>query len=295
MQLIIKHTYAGIFLLGFFCQAQLVDLARVEYTNLPAVSSDFEFNRIRVAFNYPVRLNNKQSYLFLGLDYSNINIIFGDEERPFDKENLDGFQLLDLNIGYTTKLNEKWRIGARFTPGISSNLSANNLTVDDVVFSADVVFIRDNKDNFDVKKPNRLIIGVSYSENRGFPFPLPFISYYRKFAPNFSYNLGIPKSNLQYHASERHRFKLFAQLDGFTSNIQSGDVVNGNVVERFNMSLILSGLHYEFHIGDHIELFAKSSYILNRNTTLRTADNSELLKIDNSNGLVLQVGLQVKI
>lgn len=60
--------------MGFMCQAQLADLARLDYTILPATDSDFEFNRSRVSFNYPIKLNKKQSYLFLGLGYSNWNI-----------------------------------------------------------------------------------------------------------------------------------------------------------------------------------------------------------------------------
>tara|TARA_R110002073_G_scaffold159477_5_gene314807 strand:+ start:7721 stop:8617 length:897 start_codon:yes stop_codon:yes gene_type:complete len=295
-EIIIGLFCKGLFLVGVICQAQLADLARIEYTIIPATSSDFEFNRTRFAFNYPIKLKEKnQSYLFLGLDYSNINITFGDEDRPFEKDNLDGFQLLDLNIGYTFKINEKWRFGARFTPGISSNIKANDLMARDVVFSSDIVFIRDRKDDATAKKPNRLILGVSYSQNRGFPFPLPFISYYRKFAAKFSYNIGIPKTNLQYHISEAHRLKLYAQLDGFTSNIQNGDIVNGQQASRFNMSLIVSGLQYEFHIKDHIELYTKAAYILDRNVALRDRGNNDIFIVDNSNGFDLQVGIRLKI
>jgi hypothetical protein len=290
-----RLIFIGFLFQSLFSVAQLADLARIEYTIIPAASSDFEFNRTRFAFNYPIKLNEKQSYLFLGLDYSNINIIFGDEERPFEKENLDGFQLLDLNIGYTFKINEKWRFGARFTPGISSNLKANDLTASDVVFSSDVVFIRDRKDDPSAEKPNRLILGVSYSQNRGFPFPLPFVSYYRKFAPKFSYNLGIPKTNLQYHISEAHRLKLYAQLDGFTSNIQNGESINGQQATRFNMSLIVSGLQYEFHIRDHLELYTKTAYILDRNVALRDRRNNDIFIIDSSTSFDLQIGLRLKI
>lgn len=281
--------------MGFMCQAQLADLARLDYTILPATDSDFEFNRSRVSFNYPIKLNNRQSYLFLGLDYSNINITFGNNEVPFDKEALDGFQIIDFNIGYTFKINEKWRFGARFTPGISSNLRASDIDVEDVVFSSDVVFIRDRKNDVAAKKPNRLILGVSYSQNRGFPFPLPFVSYYRKFTDTFSYNIGIPKSNLQYHITDAHRLKLYAQLDGFTANIQNGDLINGERPERFNMSLILSGLQYEYHFKSRFEFYVRSAYLIDRNVELTNRQNDEIFTIDTSNGFSLRTGLRIKI
>lgn len=150
------------------------------------------------------------------------------EIPSFDKREIDGFQLLDLNIGYTTPLKNDWRLGVRLTPGFSSNLTANDLTFEDIVLSGDIVFIKDKTKDETVAKPWRLMLGVSYSGNRGFPFPLPFISYYRKFNPNWSYNVGVPKSNLQYHISENHRLKLYAELDGFTSNLQRGVLVNNN-------------------------------------------------------------------
>jgi len=275
--------------------AQLGDLARIDHTILPS-TADFEFNRLRFLFNYPIKLNDKQSYLFLGLDYSNINVIYGSgTPRPFDIDELNGFQLLDLNIAYTKKLKKDWRLGIRFTPGISSNLKANQLTLDDVFFSSDLVFIKDKKDDTSLKRPYRLILGVSYSQNRGFPFPLPFISYYRKFHPNWSLNLGVPKTNLQYHFSKRNRLKFFAQLDGFTSNIQSGVTLDNGVAEQINMSLILTGLQYEYHINEHLEFSIRSAYILDRNVNLRDSRNNDLLLIDDSNGLSLRTVLRFKI
>lgn len=278
-----------------FSYGQLSDLARVDYTILPATESDFEFNRTRVAFNYPIKLNEEKSYLLIGLDYSNINITYGSDVTPFSKEELNGFQLLDLNIGYTFKLNERWRFGARLTPGISSNLKANDLTFEDLVLSGDLVFIRDKKNDPTATKPNRLILGVSYSENRGFPFPLPFISYYRKFADKFSYNLGVPKTNFQYHITDAHRLKAYAQLDGFTSNIQSGTIIDSRMATRFNMSLILTGLQYEFQFKKHLEFYARSAYIINRNVELRDNSNDAIYLIDNNNGFLLRVGLRFKI
>ena len=282
-------------LFSTFSFAQLSDLAQIDYTNLPALGSDIEYNRTRVLFNYPIKLKKEGAYLFLGLDYSNINLRTN-ENSSFNNDEVDDFQLLDLNIGYTAPLKNDWRLGIRVTPGLSSNLSVGSLGIEDVVLSSDVVFIKDKTKDTTVKKPWRLIAGVSYSGNRGFQFPLPFISYYRKFRDKWSYNLGIPKSNLQYHLSDKHRLKLYAQLDGFTSNIQGGVLIdNEQVAESINMSLIISGLQYEFHIIDHLQFYVRGAYILSSSVRLRDDDRDSIRDLDSSNSLYLRTGLRLKI
>ena len=92
--------------------AQLSDLARIDYTSLPSNGSSLEFNRLRFLFNYPIKLKKEGSYLFLGLDYSNINLQGAKGIASVDDE-IDGFQLLDLNIGYTQPLKNDWRPGRK--------------------------------------------------------------------------------------------------------------------------------------------------------------------------------------
>ncbi|WOI23308.1 DUF6268 family outer membrane beta-barrel protein [Nonlabens ulvanivorans] len=275
--------------------AQLSDLARVDYTILPAGTSDVEYSRVRGLFNYPVKLKKEGAYLLLGLDYSNIKLDMNDN-LSFDTEKISDFQILDLNIAYTTPLKNDWRLGVRLTPGFSSNLTANDLSLEDVIISGDVVFIKDKKKDPNADKPWSLILGVSYSGNRGFPFPLPFISYYRKFHEKWSYNLGIPKTNLQYHISEKHRLKLYTELDGFTANLQQGVLIdNSTVAESINMSLLLGGLQYEFHVTSHLQFYARSSYVISSSVNFRDNSRNNIKGLDNTNDLYLRTGLRFKI
>lgn len=108
--------------------------------------------------------------------------------------------------------------GVSIKPGLSTNLTANALNFEDIVLSADLVFIKERE--LEEGKKNRLIFGITYSGNRGFNFPLPFVSYYKQFHTKWSYNLGIPKTNFQYHYNKKQRLKLYAELDGFTANLQ---------------------------------------------------------------------------
>ena len=286
-------------LLILFCstmsQAQLSDIARVDYTHLPNANSDIAYSRLRALFNYPVKLKKEGTYLFLGLDYSRINLSI-DENAPFYNQDLNTFRLLDFNIGYTMPLNNDWRLGVRLTPGLSSNLSTRDLSIEDAVISCDLVFIKDKTKGSTAIKRWRLIWGLSYSGNRGFPFPLPFISYYKKINKNWSYNLGVPKSNIQYHISKAHRLKYYAELDGFTSNLQRAITVSAfETAESINMSLVLTGLQYEYHIDKNIEFYARSSFILNNQIRLRDSKRNPIEELDTSNPLYFRMGLRLKI
>lgn len=281
-------------IISFTGHAQLSDLARLDFTFIPNKGSDVEYTRSRFLVNYPLKLKKEGEYLLLGIDYSNVHLRFKNDELPFDRNLLNDFKLLDFTFGYTKPLENEWRLGVRFQPGISTNLTAKSLNANDFVFSGDVVFIKSFEN--DIDKPSRLIVGLSYSQNRGYVFPLPFISYYKKFRPDWSYNLGIPKTNLQYHLSDNHRLKLFAQLDGFTSNIQNGALVNGEeYAEIINMSLINGGLQYEYHFTDHLQLDVRAAYNFSLSNKLKDGNNNTLLTIDNDSRSYFRAVLKFKI
>ncbi|WP_405413885.1 DUF6268 family outer membrane beta-barrel protein [Maribacter sp. Asnod1-A12] len=290
----LKFIFFFLFIISFTSQAQLSDLARLDFTFIPNKGSDVEYTRSRFLVNFPVKLKKEGEYLLLGIDYSNVHLRFKDDELPFDRELLNDFKILDFTIGYTKPLKNGWRLGLRFQPGISTNLTAKNLNTNDLVFSGDVVFIKKFENNID--RPSRLIVGLSYSQNRGYVFPLPFISYYKKFRPDWSFNIGIPRTNLQYHLTDKHRFKLFGQLDGFTSNIQNGALVNGtDTAEIINMSLINGGLQYEYHFTNHLQLDLRAAYNFSINNKLKDGSNNTLLTIDNDSRSYLRAVLRFKI
>lgn len=275
-------------------KGQLSDLARVEYTIIPSGASNIEYSRKRGLFNVPIKLK-EDTYLFAGIDYSSIDLVFDKEISEFNQEEIEKFQIVDLNLGFTYKMNEDWRFAARLIPGFSSNLRNRELLFDDMVLSGAVVFIKDKKNDTSLSKPYRIIVGMAYSGNRGIPFPLPFISYYRRFHRKWSYNIGIPRANLQYHFSKNIRFKLYAQLDGFNANIQRPLLVNdGPEADRIRMALIVGGLRFEYNFSKHLELFVNTTYIFNNNVQLRRK-HERIISLDDGNLLHYQGGLRFKL
>ena len=91
------------FIFGCMCvQAQLTDIARLEYSFIPSSRSEDQYTRLRAVLNYPIRIKN-EDYLIIGGEYNNIFLNLN-EPYPFDVELIDKLHIIDLNLGYTFKL-----------------------------------------------------------------------------------------------------------------------------------------------------------------------------------------------
>jgi len=275
-------------------KAQFLDLARVEYTLVPGDKYSIDYQRARVVFNYPIEIK-EDVYFLAGLDYSSIKADYNDEIESFDGKPSDNFTLLDLNLTYTFPIKNDWRFAVQVTPGLSSNLETS-LKADDFVPSGVVLFIKDKrKDKEGVKKPNRIFIGASYSGSSGMPFPIPFIRYYRKIHPKWSYSAGAPVSNIQFHASESLRFKLFATLDGFNSNLQRKQMLNtGKHFNRIRLNMILLGTRYEYKFSKHVESFLTITRSVSPVLQLRY-DHRMILSLPADNVMHYRIGIRCKI
>jgi len=270
-----------------------LDLARIEHTYVPGSNANFEYQRSEFRFNYPFKLK-KKTYLFAGVEYSRIRFRFHEEVDSFDKDETKNFTIVDLNLTYTFPMSNDWRFALQVSPGLSSNFETG-YEQNDWVFSSVVAFIKDRKESDKVKKPNRIIIGAAYSGNSGVPFPIPFVRYYRKFHPKFSYNIGAPVSNLQWHASENFRLKLFATLDGFNANLQREQITEtGEKANRLRLNMLLAGTRYEYKFSDHLESFITITRSFNAVVQLRNGRN-RILRLPADNVMHYRAGLRFKI
>ncbi|MDY7394962.1 DUF6268 family outer membrane beta-barrel protein [Aureibaculum sp. 2210JD6-5] len=291
-----KRAVNLLFLLfiGVFAFAQPSDLARIDYTTLPKNDANLNYERTRFVLNYPIKLNENKSYFVVGVDYSKINLDLEDN-NPF-MENTDQYQLLDFTLGYTFKMNNNWRFAMTAVPRLSGESKIKDFSSDNLSIRSEVFFIKDELDNEDLKRPYRLILGLTYSSISSIRFPLPTINYFRKFKPNWSYNLGVPKTNLQYWFSEKNRLKLFAQLDGFNSRVNQSLTSNGTLnSEQINMTLGLSGLQYEYYITKHLQLYARAAYIFHEKVNVRDNNWDKIYTLKGDNHLYLRTGIRFKI
>lgn len=277
-------------------QAQSTDLARLEYTYFPQANSDNSFRRFRTSVNLPLKMNDKGAYLVPGIEYENINFKFEDE-TPFQKRGtLDRFQSFTATLGYTFKINEAWRFGALGGVMVASNFETSTVMRDDYLYTGAVFFLRD-RDEEPGEVPSRLILGLHYSTTSGFPFPLPIVNYYREFHPNWSYTLGVPKSNLKHSLGERSELQAFVTLDGFYANIQQNrEIPNSTALgENISMTIVLAGIGYEYKITNHLVYYLYGGHTLMNDIRIRDENRDDVYDINKVNTFYGRTGLKISI
>ncbi len=286
-----------VFSLNSFSQS--TDLARLEYTYFPQKNSDNSFRRLRAQAAYPIELKKDGSYLIPGFEYRNVNFKYNDPEL-FETGDLDRFQSFTASLAYTFKMNETWRFGAQTGIKIASNFSQNDIFSDDLIYTGALFFVK-IKESERLYDPYRLILGLQYSTTTGFPFPLPIVNYYRRWDEKWSYMLGTPKSNLKYYFNDKHEVQLFVTLDGFFSNIQKNfdttpRVGNDNsVAESMSMTILLSGLGYEFRLTEHLKFYLYGGHTLINDIRLRDANRDDVYTINDTNTFYARSGLKFTI
>lgn len=279
--------------------AQSTDLARIEYTYFPQSDSDNSFRRVRGFINFPVKLNENGAYLLPGLEYRNINLKYNDP-AIFETRELDRFQSFTASLGYTFKINELWRFGAEAGGIIASNFEQGDILNDDVIFKGTVVFVKIKEDERYIE-PWRLILGLQYSTTSGLPLPLPIVNYYKRFHPDWSYALGVPKTNINYYLNNNSNLQAFVTLDGFFANVQNNfytmpaSTVNQRLAENISMTIVLAGIGYEYNFTNYLSLYIYTGHTVVNDIRFRDNKFNKVYTINDTNSFYGRTGLKFSI
>jgi hypothetical protein len=286
-QLLIQSCLLGNF---FLTSAQSSDLFRLEYLRIPENNTGINTSRYRALINVPLKLN-VTDYLVVGAEYNEFDIEFR-KAAPFDKNKVEQLHIIDFNLGYITKWNENWRLVSIVTPRVASNLSGG-ISSDDLFFNATASFWKEAKD---AEKPFRIVVGLSFNSTTGIPIPLPLVSYYRRFHPNWSYTLGIPKSNFKYHISDKHTLQLALLLDGYFINIQDDfQLPDGEVGSRISLSALVGTFWYQYNVNKNMAFYATFGRSLILESRLRDDNRNDVFLLNNEANLFLRGGFRISI
>lgn len=280
-----------VLLMAPMSHAQLSDLARIEYSFIPFRKTDDDYTRFRGILNVPLKLKD-ETYLVVGAEYNLITLDLEDN-YPFEVDLLKRIHVIDLNLGYTFKMNERWRFGAKLGPRVASTLN-ERITSDDIFVIGGVYFVNDRPES-ESRKPYRLILGLSYNSTVGVPFPLPVISYQRQINEKWSFAIGVPKTNLKYAINQSNIFQTFATLDGYFANIQKPIMVNNEQVDSISLSLIITGLGFEHLFTKNIVAYIYTGYTISLKNDLDNIDRNSVFKLSDVNTFYLRTGFKYKI
>ncbi|MEM9867440.1 MAG: DUF6268 family outer membrane beta-barrel protein [Bacteroidota bacterium] len=283
------------FFLGFFCShlltGQSTDIFRAEYLNIPENDTGIKTQRYKFLFNLPIKLNEKKDYLVTGLEYNRFDVGYS-QNFPFDQSEINRFHVVDLNLGYITKWNENWNFVGLFTPRLASNFT-DGIQTNDFFLNATASLWKQGVKN---DKPFRLVLGLSFNSTTGLPFPLPVVSYNKRFHPNWSYTLGIPRSRFEYHPSPKHTFGFSFLLDGYFINIQNDIALPENKIgSRISLSALVGALGYQYNITKRMALFALVGRSIEQEGTIRDDNRNDVFLLNDEANFYIRTGFKIGI
>lgn len=271
--------------------AQSTDVLKIEYLNIPKnLESGIVTERLKVGVNIPLKVNN-DSYFVVGGEYNQFGINF-DKVLPFSTADLSKLYITDLNFGYITKWNDYWRLVSIATPRLASNLTEGT-SVEDFFFNATFAFWKENNK---ADQPYRIVLGLSYNSTTGLPIPLPLVSYYKRYHPNWSYTLGIPKTNFKYHSNKNHVWEMALLLDGYFINIQNDIALdNGQLGSKISLSAAIATLGYQYKLNKNMAFYAYVGHSVYQESILRDNSRNDVFLLNSKQNLFLRGGFKIGI
>ena len=304
----INRYSLSILLLGFSTlgvMAQTTDLARVEYLYVPFSKSDNSIQRYRALFQAPIPLDEDQKRMIVvGFDYRYVDIDIKDDETLFalDTHLVTSVQQMDAYLGYVWKHNENWRFGTKAGVKIQSDFQGK-MQSDDLIYEVGAYAVNDMTDDVaEGKKPYRLIVGLTYSNTPGRWYPLPIVNYYKEFHPQWTYTLGVPKTNIRHYLNVAHKdaIQAYATLDNIYANIHQNfepridQGEDGTVAESIQMTIGIVGLGYEHFFTEHLLLYAYAAHSVYNDFRFEDGDGKKVYKINTENSPYFRAGLKFK-
>lgn len=286
--------------------AQTTDLARVEYLHLPFSKSANSINRYRALLQAPIPLDKEKNKLFvLGFEYRYIDVNIEDpsDVTAFTNHLVTSTKQVDGYAGYVWKHNEHWRFGVKAGVKIQTDWEGS-LVGDDFIYEVGAYVINDRKKNPEEgKKPYRFIAGLTYSTTPGRWYPLPILNYYKEFKPNWTYTLGVPKTNVRHYLNDGHKdaIQAFATLDNVYANIQqnfqpisASQNPDGKMAESIQETIVLLGLGYEHFFTEHFLFYAYAAHSVYNDFRLEDGEGKKIYKINTENSPYFRTGLKFK-
>ncbi len=275
-------------LFSIFISAQTPDVVRIEYIGMPMNKSDVQISRVRLVTNIPIKVREKDK-IIIGAEYNGINYNI-QREVSFDSDVFKNFHVIDFNMAYMHQYNEDWRIIGVITPRISS-------TLNDGIQNGDIflnITVGAYKDQQNIDKPTRLVLGIAYNASVALRIPLPVIYYEKRFNPRWTYVIGAPKSGMKYHYNEKSLIQAEFILDGYYNNLQNNIMLpSGASATAISSSAALVTLGYQYALGKNMFLYGYLGHALFREEVLRD-DNRKITNTLNEDlGFFIRTGFRI--
>lgn len=282
------------FLLAFFlstmyCFGQTPDVFRVEYMIMPRNDAGVKLSRIKLVGNMPIKVKDSNN-IIVGAEYNRLAYDLQREDITINGEGLNYFHILDLNLAYVYRYNTDWRFVGVLTPRLASTLT-NPMENGDFSVNATIAVFKD-KQNID--KPMRLVLGVAYNSTVALRVPLPIIYYEKRFHPNWTYVVGVPKTGMKYHLKEKHMIQAEFILDGYFVNLQNNTILpDAGFASSISSSAALVTVGYQYNLTKVMSVYGYMGHTLFQNGVLRDNERNDIFTLNNDSSFYFRTGFRI--
>lgn len=285
-----------VFILVFFffsfvtyVAAQTPDVFRVEYMLLPRNDSGAKLSRIKLVANVPLKVKDS-SNIIIGGEYNRLAYDLQRDDIVISGQGLNFFHIVDLNLAYVHKYNQDWRIVGVLTPRLASTLT-NPLENGDFSINATIGAFKD-KQNID--KPTRLVLGIAYNSTVALRVPLPIVYFEKRFHPNWTYVVGVPKTGMKYHLDKKQIIQTEFILDGYFVNLQNDTALpDAGFASSISSSAALVTLGYSYNITKVMSVYGFVGHTLFQAGVLRDEDRNDIFTLNDDSSFYLRTGFRI--
>lgn len=278
----------GMLLLVLQGNGQTPDILRAEYMLMPQNNSDAQLSRMKLLVNFPIFVGDSNN-IVVGSEYNRLAYDL-QKELPFSSAGLKQFHVLDLNLAYVYSFGDNWRFIGVVTPRLASTLT-DPLENGDFSINATIGFLKEKKK---VDKPMKLVMGIAYNSTVALRIPLPIIYYEKRFRPDWSFVVGVPKTGIKYHLHEKHQFQTEFIFDGYYVNLQSNIVLPNTVTaSSVSSSAALVTVGYQYQLAKSAFWYAYVGHTVFQDGVLRDEQRKDIFTLNDDPSLYFRTGFRV--
>ena len=271
-------------------RAQSPDIFRLEYMIMPKNDAEAELSRYKIVANVPLKVRENDNVI-IGGEYNFLAYKIGDNP-PLNNVELKNLHIVDLNLAYVYSLNQAWRFIGVLTPRLSSTLT-NSLENGDVSVNVTVGTFKNRQD---IEKPIRLVLGLTYNSTVALRIPLPIVYFEKRFHPDWTYVVGVPKTGLKYHLNKTHMIQTEFILDGYFVNLQNNIILpNTGFASSISSSAALFTVGYQYNIAKNMSFYGYVGHTLFQDGVLRDKDRNDIFTLNDEPSLYFRTGFRIGI
>ncbi len=257
--------------------------------NMPRNDAGAKLERLKLVANIPIKVSDSNN-IIIGAEYNNLAYDLQRNDIEFGNEGLKHFHVIDLNLAFIYRYNKDWRFIGVLTPRLSSTLT-NPIENGDLSLNATIGAFRDRQN---IAKPTRLVLGIAYNSTVALRIPLPVVYYEKRFHPNWTYVLGVPKSGMKFHFKEKNIIQTEFILDGYFVNLQDGTFLpDAGFAASISSSAAIATLGYSYNITKVMSVYAFAGHTLFQSNVLRNKDRNDILTLNDHSSFYFRTGFRI--